>query len=65
MTTINQAICESRNSEKVIKFLTENELSESIVTAIENGNINGVYYDENNEIVAEDIWGSIHKNIIK
>ena len=52
-TNIKQAVCESRNSEKVIKFLTEKELTDEIVKAIENAVIWGVYYNDDGEIVAE------------
>ena len=63
MDLINQPVCKSREDETVITFLNEDELTKEIVKAIENGEIWGVYY-RGNEIVAEDIWGEVHSDIL-
>ena len=63
-TLINQAVCESRENTKVVEFLNETQLKPEIAQAIESGNIWGVYYNEEGEIVAEDIWGEVHKDVV-
>lgn len=60
---INQAVCESRENTKVVEFLNETQLKPEIAQAIESGNIWGVYFKEG-EIVAEDIWGEVHKDVV-
>ncbi len=50
---INIAVHESQGSDKVMKFLTENDVQDSIVNLVENGNLTGLYYNEEGEIVAE------------
>lgn len=62
-TKINQAVCESRENDKVVQTLNESQLKPEIVKAVQNGNIWGVYFKED-KIVAEDTWGNIHTNII-
>jgi len=59
------AVHESRRSEKVVKFINQDSLKEEISKLIENGNLHGLYYDEEGKIVAEDIWGDVYENIIK
>lgn len=61
---INQAVCQSKDSETVVKFLHEGDFTESFENMINQGQIWGVYYDENNNIVAQDIWGDVHENIL-
>lgn len=63
MNIINQPVCKSREDETVITFLNEDEFTKEIRKAIENGLIWGVYY-RGREIVAEDIWGEVHTNIL-
>lgn len=57
------AVHESQNSEKVVRFIEQELLNDNIASMLENGCIVGLYYDENSEIVAEDIWGDIHTNV--
>lgn len=57
------AVHEEKNSEKVVKFISQDSLTKKISDLIENGNLHGLYYDEKGNIVAEDIWGDIHENI--
>lgn len=59
------AIHESQKSDKVVKFINQDSLKEEISKFIENGYLHGLYYDENGNIVAEDIWGDVYENIIK
>ena len=59
------AVHESQNSEKVVKFINQDSLNEEIYNLIESGNLNGLYFDENGNIVAEDIWGDVHENVVK
>lgn len=57
------AVHESENSEKVVKFINQDLLNKEVNDLIENGNLYGIYFDEDGEMVAKDIWGEIHKNI--
>lgn len=57
------AVHEEKNSEKVVKFINQDSLTNNIFRLIENGNLYGLYYDEKGNIVAEDIYGDIHENI--
>lgn len=52
----NVAIHESRSSEKVVKFIALETLSQEIQNLIESGNLHGIYFNEQSEMVAEDIW---------
>lgn len=57
------AVHESENSEKVVKFINQDLLNKEVNDLIENGNLYGIYFDEDGGMVAKDIWGEIHKNI--
>ncbi len=59
------AVHASQNSDKVVKFINQDSLIEEVSNLIENGNLQGIYLNENKEMVAEDIWGDIHQNIEK
>lgn len=59
------AVHEAQNSEKVVKFINQDSLNNEISSLIENGNLHGLYYDENGNIVAEDIWGDVHESGVK
>ena len=59
----NLAVHESENSEKVVKFIDQDVLNVEINNLIENGNLHGIYFDENGEMVAKDVWGDVHQNI--
>lgn len=60
-----QAICQSRENTTVVNFLDWDQFTDSIQSMLNEGQIWGVYYDENNNIVAEDIWGEVHSDILK
>lgn len=57
------AVHESENSEKVVMFINQDVLNVEINDLIESGNLHGIYFDENGEMVAKDIWGDVHQNI--
>lgn len=57
------AVHESENSEKVVMFINQDFLNVEINDLIESGNLHGIYFDENGEMVAKDIWGDVHQNI--
>ena len=59
---MTQSISLSRNSTVIDRFADISEFTPKIQFMIENGEIWGVYYSENG-IVAEDVWGDIHKGI--
>jgi hypothetical protein len=59
------AVHESEKSDRVIKFINQDSLNEETSNLIENGNLYGLYYNENGEIVAEDIWGDIHEIVVE
>ncbi|MEL6627443.1 MAG: hypothetical protein AAFQ92_18115 [Bacteroidota bacterium] len=59
-----QAICSSREENNVVEFKPWTSFTKEIQDMLNNGNIWGVYYEED-LIVAEDIWGEIHKNVIQ
>ena len=57
------AVHESENSEKVVMFINQDFLNVEINDLIESGNLHGIYFDENGEMVAKDIWSYVHQNI--
>lgn len=59
------AVHESQNSDKVVKFINQDFLNEEGLNLIKIGGLEGLYYDENGNIVAQDIWGDVHENIVK
>lgn len=61
---INQAVCKSKEDDTVVNFLNESDMKPKIVEAIENNQIWGVYYNEQGEIVADDICGEVHADIL-
>jgi len=61
----NIEVYESQGSDKVMKFLTENDVQDAIVNLVENGVLTGLYYNEKGEIVAEDIFGDVHTEVLK
>jgi hypothetical protein len=54
------AIHKSRNNETVIKFIDLESIPEAIQKMYNNGSIYGLYYNEDNKIVALDIWEEEH-----
>ena len=56
----NVTIHQSKGSETVVGSMPVNELSEKTKEAVENGYVHGFYYDENGDLVYDDIWGETH-----
>lgn len=54
---MREAICESRGSEKIVKFVNVSEFTENVQELVRNGDLWGVYYNKNGECIAEDVWG--------
>lgn len=65
MNTDTIAIHESKNSDKVIRFLDETKFTESFLTTYNIGLINGCFYLEDGSIAADDIYGDTMLNILK
>jgi len=59
------AIHESQTSEKVEKFIELSEFKSGFQKYYNNGNVHGVYYDDDRKIVATDIYGETIANILK
>ena len=59
-----EAVHESCDSERVVRFINQNSLTERICNMIENGDLYGLYLDDTGSIVAKDIHGDIHENIL-
>ena len=55
---ISQAICKSRECDKIIRFMKKSEMTDAFVEEYEIGNIQGVYYCDN-KIVYETRDGKI------
>lgn len=65
MTTETIAIHEGRESEKVVRFMNISHLTDDALNLIKTSTLNGLYYNEEGNIVAEDIWGDVHENVVK
>jgi hypothetical protein len=59
------AVCASSASDKVEKFIELSEFKSNFQKAYNNGNIQGVYRDENGKIVADDCWGNTLDDILR
>ena len=57
---ISQAICESRENDKIVRLMNGDDLSIEFILAYQNGNVWGVYYDEDSDLVYEDLQGEVH-----
>lgn len=57
---ISQAVCESRDSDRIIRFMTDDDLSIDFILAYQNGDVLGVYYDDEDNLVYEDYQGVAH-----
>ena len=57
-------ICEDRESVKVVQFIELDKLIPKMQNMHQNNMVWGTYYI-NDELVAEDIWGYIHTDILK
>jgi hypothetical protein len=64
MNTVSVAICSKKNSEQVVKFIDLEKFTTEFQKNYNNGEIYGCYYDENGNVVAEDIWQEIHETIL-
>lgn len=59
---INQAVCESSEMDSpVVKFVSGNELTDEVCELIWNGDLDGLYYNEDGEMIARDVWNEEHK----
>lgn len=47
---INQSICESRDNEKIMSYMKDENLSIDFILEYQNGNVWGVFYDENGNL---------------
>ena len=54
------AIHESKNSEKVVKFIDSSELNQKAQKAIYNGEVVGFYYTAKGNIRFQDVWNQTH-----
>jgi hypothetical protein len=59
------AICENKNSERVIKFIDLDKFNKEFQKSYNNATVSGCYYDENGNIVSKDIWDTVHTDIFK
>jgi len=59
-TDETQAICESANSERVVKFEKIVNFAPHVQWLSKNGELFGVYYDESGNVIAQDIHGDTH-----
>jgi len=57
---INQAICETRDLENIVSYLDDKYLSIEFIQEYQNGNIYGVYYDEDEDLVYETKDGEVY-----
>ena len=64
MTQNSIAIHSAKDSEQVVIFIDFEKFTPEFKRAYDNGNIYGCYYDENGNVVAQDIWDEIHENIL-
>jgi len=59
---IRQGVCESSEMDSpVVKFVSGNELTDKVCELIWSGDLDGLYYNEDGEIIAMDVWGEEHK----
>lgn len=56
-----QAVCESEDSDKVVKFVPKNDFKLAVQKLMNAGSVWGVFYNEEGKILAKDIWGDIHE----
>lgn len=47
---ITQAVCESKNSDKIIRYMRDEDLSRDFIREYQNGNVYGVYEDEDGDL---------------
>lgn len=59
------ALHANKESDKVVKFIDESEFKSDFLSLQKDGCIYGVYLDSNNNVVADDIWGETHNEILK
>lgn len=56
---ITQAICESRENAKVVRYMSDEDLSRRFCEAYKEGDVWGVYYNDDEELICELRDGSI------
>lgn len=59
-----QPVCESRESDRIVKYLTGDKFSQDMQARLDNGDIWGVYYNEDDQLVAEENGGRIFTGIL-
>lgn len=57
-----QAVCESRKSDKIVKFLTADQFTDAIQQLLDNGDAWGAYFERSGALVVEDRDGRRHYN---
>lgn len=59
------AVCDAKDSDKVVKYIREKHFSDLFKEFYQNGEIWGVFYDdEGKNILAQTIWGDILTDIL-
>jgi hypothetical protein len=61
MTNQTDADHASRNSEQVVRFISESELNKKAVGLINNGDAIGLYLTPTGNIRIHDVWNETHK----
>ena len=59
------AIHESKDSDKVVKFINQNILNKDIKRLIDMGGLYGLYLNEDGVLGAQDIWGNTYLEILE
>ena len=50
---IEQAVCANRESDQIVRFMNDKDLSRRFFEEYKNGNVWGVYYNESDELTCE------------
>lgn len=58
------ALHESKGSDKVVKFIDLESFTAAFQYDYNNNIIHGCFYDDDGNIVAQDIWDEIHTDIL-
>lgn len=59
-----QAICESATNDKILEFKRLDKFTDKFIEMKNNGEVWGVYYNKNGNLVAQLIGGGVIKNIL-
>lgn len=60
MMSISQAVCKSREDDSIVRFMNDRDLSIEFILAYQNGDVWGAYYDEDGDLVYEDLQGEVY-----